>query len=260
MKTLASLQGRLDCQKFTLDVLDICYVCPLAKQKRLPFVSHHHMPEFPFDLIHCDVWGPFHTSTVHEQSYFLTIVDDFTCFTWVFLMQHKSEAPSVVTRFYHMIETQLHSKIKAIRTDNAKELAFTDLVLLKGIIRQFSCVQRPEQNSVVERKHQHLLKVARSLYFQSRVPIQFWGECVLTATYLIIRTPSPQPNHKAPYELLYNKSFDYSTLKVFINSYCFEGQISTSITVVCLLGLSTRHEGLLSSDLRNICVTRCSVS
>ncbi|XP_075478953.1 uncharacterized protein LOC142519815 [Primulina tabacum] len=192
-----------------------CSVCPIAKQRRLPFVHLNNKSYNAFDLIHCDVWGPYHVPTVNKQRYFLTLVDDCTRFTWIFLMQHKSEASSVVSRFCNMIETQFSKRIKAFRTDNAMELAFTELFQTKGILHQFSCVETPQQNSVVERKHQHLLNVARALFFQSSIPLGLWSECIMTATYLVNRVPSPSTQNKSPYELLYHKKVDYTHLRVF---------------------------------------------
>jgi hypothetical protein len=55
-----------------------CNICNLSKMKRLPFPTSVHVSISPFDLIHCDIWGPFHIPTVNNQRYFLTIVDDFT--------------------------------------------------------------------------------------------------------------------------------------------------------------------------------------
>lgn len=114
-----------------------------------------------------------------------------------------------------MIHTQFDKQIKVFRSDNAKELAFTNFFHAQGVVHQFSCVDRPQQNSVVERKHQHLFNVARALYFQSKIPIKFWSECILTATYLINRFPSPLLGNQSPYEKLYQKSPDYNSFQVF---------------------------------------------
>lgn len=67
----------------------------------------------------------------------------------------------------------------------------------------------------VERKHQHLLNVARSLKFQSNLPVSLWRDCVLTTTHLINMLPSPIIQYKSQCELLFDKPPDYSTLKAF---------------------------------------------
>ena len=41
-----------------------CDICPIAKQKRLPFNKSSHVSENCFDLLHCDLWGPFSVPTI----------------------------------------------------------------------------------------------------------------------------------------------------------------------------------------------------
>ncbi|CAA3023561.1 retroelement pol poly [Olea europaea subsp. europaea] len=192
-----------------------CYICPLAKQRRLSFESHNHLSNQPFDLIHCDIWGPYHVTSHFGYRYFMTLVDDHFRFTWLYMLKQKSDAVGAVHRFFNLVATQFRAVIKSFRSDNAGELSFKDFFSEKGVIHQFSCVERPQQNSVVERKHQHLLNVARALFFQSRVPIKFWSECVLTAAYLINRTLAPILHHKTPFEVLHGRKANYSCMRVF---------------------------------------------
>lgn len=203
-----------------------CNVCPLAKQKRLSFTCHNNRSKHLFDLIHADVWGPFSTISHAGHRYFLTIVDDFSRYSWVFMLKNKSDVLSIIPQFFKLVETQYNKTIKMFRSDNAPELKFDEFFREKGVVHQFSCVARPEQNSVVERKHQHILNVARALYFQSRVPLKFWSDCILTAVFLINITPSHVLQWKTPFELLHCKSPDYSLLKVF-GCLCFAATLPT---------------------------------
>ena len=73
-----------------------CNVCHISKQKRLPFTTVVYIAAMPFDLMHCDIWGPYHVPTLDKQRYLLTIVDDCTRCTWVFLMKQKSETSTLI--------------------------------------------------------------------------------------------------------------------------------------------------------------------
>jgi hypothetical protein len=51
----------------------ICTVCPLAKQHRLPFSSSTSVSQSLFDMIHCDIWGPFAVKSNNNSFFFLPL-------------------------------------------------------------------------------------------------------------------------------------------------------------------------------------------
>jgi len=108
-----------------------------------------------------------------------------------------------------------------VRSDNGTEfMCLNSYFLQHGIIHQTSCTGTPQQNGRAERKHRHILNVARALRFQGGLPIKFWGECILTAGYLINLTPSSILQGKTPYEMVHEKPLRYDHLRVF-GSLCY---------------------------------------
>jgi len=97
-------------------------------------------------MLHCDVWGS-HKISIHLcLRFLLTIVDDFTQCTWVFLMQHESEVHHLFMNFVKFVQTQFHTTIKIVRSDNGTEfLSLQPFFTLCGIKFQRTCVYTPQQ-------------------------------------------------------------------------------------------------------------------
>ena len=138
-------------------------------------------------------------------------------------MKYKSDIVQVFSDFFAYVNTHFHTPIMNVRSDNAKEICEGPLKLFfaqHGIFHQTSCTETPQQNGVVERRHRHLLETARDLYFQSKVPVRFWGECILCASYLINRMPLQVLQFSSPFEKLFGHKPDVSHLRVF-GCLCF---------------------------------------
>ncbi|KAL2922825.1 Retrovirus-related Pol polyprotein from transposon TNT 1-94 [Bienertia sinuspersici] len=198
-----------------------CDICPQAKQSRDSFPNSDNKATRIFEMIHCDLWGPYKTPSTCGAHYFLTIVDDFSRGVWVYLLADKTEVYASFNSFFAMVKTQFEVTVKYVRSDNGTEFKpmipyFDD----HGILFQTSCVGTPQQNGRVERKHQHIMNVARALRFQGHLPIGFWGECVLGAVYLINHTPSRLLANKTPFEILFNKPPNFDDMRVF-GCLCF---------------------------------------
>jgi transposase InsO family protein len=131
----------------------------------------------------------------------VSFIDDFFRTTWVYLLKDKSDVFFVFEMFYKMVQTQFNATIKIFCFDNGGEYMSGNLNACfceQGIIHQTMCVYTPRQNGVAKRKNRHLLEVTRSLMFDTHVPKSYWGDALLTAIYLINRTPSRVLDSKHP--------------------------------------------------------------
>lgn len=86
------------------------------------------------------------------------------------MLKTKSEVSNHVQDFVTLIENQLHACPKYIRSDNGPGFLIPQFYASKGIVHQRSCVESPQQNAKVERKHQHLLNLGIALLHHSNLP------------------------------------------------------------------------------------------
>ena len=82
-----------------------CTSCHFGKQKKLPFNNSDSFSSAPFDLIHSDIWGPVPVLTEGGSKYFVIFVDDFSRYSWIYLLHHRSKLVSFYQTFHEMVET-----------------------------------------------------------------------------------------------------------------------------------------------------------
>lgn len=205
-----------------------CDTCSLAKFHRLPFSLSTSIGVSPFDLIHVDLWGPYKVADASGAYYFLTLLDDCTWHTWVYLLQNKQQVSTHIQNFISYVRNQFATTIKCFRSDNGTEIfqtLCTSIFEHHGIIHQRSVPRTPQQNGCMERKHRHLVETARAMKIHANLPPKFWGSCILAAIYLINRMPTRLLKWNSHFEALFKLKLDLSHLKV-IGCLCYALMLS----------------------------------
>jgi hypothetical protein len=94
----------------------VCDACQCAKSNQLPFPKSHSVSKAPLKLVFSDVRGPAPNSIGHNN-YYVSFIDDFSKFTWIFLLKHKSEAFPKFHVFQQHLELLLNRKVIAMQID-----------------------------------------------------------------------------------------------------------------------------------------------
>ena len=200
---------------------DICETCIYGKQARLPFAkvkdkSHIKRPLF---IVHSDVCGPITPPSIDEKKYFVTFIDEYTHYTVTYLLAYKSEVFKMFQDYVGKSEAHFNLKIANLYCDNGREYLsneFKEYCVLRGISYHLTVPHTPQQNSVAERMNRSITEKARSLVHGAELDKSFWGEAVLTATYLINRTPTKAlKQNKTPFEQWHGKKPTIKNLKMF---------------------------------------------
>jgi len=91
-----------------------CAPCKLGKNKYLPFPLQGSCAFTCFAIIHSDVWGMSHVLSHAHYRYFVTFINDYNRFTWVYFLRSKAVVFSTFQTFIAYVETQFSTCIKIL--------------------------------------------------------------------------------------------------------------------------------------------------
>ncbi|MCO5580832.1 hypothetical protein L7F22_034705 [Adiantum nelumboides] len=198
--------------------IELCEACIYGKLSRTKFPKSKSKTTRLLELIHSDVCGPMQTASLTGNLYYLTFIDDFSKYTHIYFLKHKSEVFTHFQHFVAFVERQTEMQVKTLRSDNGGEYIsnqFKAYCFQKGIQHQLTIPYTPQQNSVAERKNRTLNNAARSLLLVAGLSLGYWEEAVATACYLQNRLPSRTLPNVTPFERWFGSKPDLSHLRIF---------------------------------------------
>ena len=100
--------------------LQLCEPCLAGKACRKPFGTTKRVAN-PIELVHSDICGPMNKKASHGASYFLTLIDDYLRYGYVYLISHRHEALDCFKRFVVEVENKHKQGIKTFRTNRGRK-------------------------------------------------------------------------------------------------------------------------------------------
>jgi transposase InsO family protein len=117
----------------------------------------------------------------------MLLVDDYTRMTAVLFLINKSKAFENFKVYKEIVENEMDSKIKCLRSDNVGEFTskeFMDYCSKHGIKRQFFVSRTSQQNGVVERKNKTVQEMAQTMLMDFKLTDIFWAHVVHTSFHI----------------------------------------------------------------------------
>ena len=185
--------------KACLDAHKACEACNRAKAQHLSY-STNTLPRAtrPMELIHSDIWGPFPIPSIGGSRYFVSFIDDFTRYTFVYLMVNKSELYSKYEQFkmeatstfrdahieylhYRSPDASPDAAIQTLLSDNGAEYLRLgrDISHRDRTRIQLTNPHTPNQNPVAERRMGVIVTRARAMILHNNLPQFLWGHATL---------------------------------------------------------------------------------
>jgi len=196
----------------------VCEACAIGKQNRTPSRKPHTRATKVGELVHSNLVGGDKIPKTDEGfRYVATMIDDYSQYTTIYLLQRKSDLKGVLRKYLEFMKTQSTS-VQRLRSDNEGEYAGHQTIELleeHGVKWESTASYNPSQNEVAERCFRTLFERTRAILTSANLPIRLWGEAIMTVTYLKNRSSTTALDNITPYEAWHGKKPDLSYLHTF---------------------------------------------
>ena len=230
----------------------VCEPCLKGRQHRSPFPVGKRRAAGPLDLVHSDVCGKVGSPSLSGSEYFVTFIDSYSHYTWVYVLKRKDQVFESFLKWQALVENSTGRKVKVLRSDNGGEYTsrkFKEHLSQHGIRHETTVPKNPEQNDTAERMNRTLMESVRSMLADSGLPQRFWAEALSTAVYLRNRSPTKSLPETTPFEVWSGEKPDVSHLRVFgCNAYSHvprdeRGKLDSKTRKCWMLGYGSTTKG-----------------
>ncbi|GBN26868.1 Retrovirus-related Pol polyprotein from transposon TNT 1-94, partial [Araneus ventricosus] len=205
-------------------ILDSGASCHMAKdrvwfEKIFPERKYIYLAGKDSKII-CEGFGTVKAKTPESYGgakYFMVLVDDFSGMYFTYFLKNKNEVFDIFSQFKTKYENLTDKRIKKLRTDNGLEFVNEQLdtyLANSGIFHEKTIPYNSESNGKAERANRILLERARSLLYESELPLKFWAEAINFSTQVSNVTPR-KGKEKIPLETWIGKKPKLNYLKKF---------------------------------------------
>ena len=169
------------------------------------------------ELVHSDV-GIMTIASIGGSRYYVTFTDDKTRYKWTLLMKKKSDLKTTFYAWKQRVENESQEKLQRFRTDGGGEYtsnSLLDFLFQAGIKHEKTPAYTPEMNGISERLNRTLVEATKAMLYEAELDDSWWGEAIMTATYLRNLLPTTANPGTTPFEEWKGIRPDLQHLRIF---------------------------------------------
>lgn len=183
--------------------LPMCDSCVMGKFHRLniPKTATRASPTDLLSIVAADIAIVNHPAIGNYRHYIV-----FFCLAshrnWVYLLRNRSDILACFKDLYKLCLVQYGIRIRCLRADGEfPTTGFREFGAANGITFEFTCADSSFQNGHAERFIRTIREMSLTMLLHSGLPLRWWGEFVLTASYILNRSPVSALGGRTPYEI-----------------------------------------------------------